>query len=364
MKKKGIIMLVAGIIIGNLVIAISISIVIYVCAGLYSVSAQPYQVTEETIRIQGQDLKNANAYQRNASVRIFLVENQLYYYVRSWPGSLGKRSEFDGMLCSIEEGEIVPSQKLGAPMGIDGQFYYYESDDRLFSYDVVSGEKKEILQLGSKYFSGNYYLDDNGIFRIIADEDVGLCYLIEDGIITGTEEGKTWGEYRLGTQVYSLKSKSSTDHELYCQGRDITDQLARGNERVLLPYQDGLLLINGGYGNLLYFIDADGKITSIFPEFPCMCSTSSINFYDNYIFLSFKRWKSYDKSGLGLNSYENDTLEGTYRIDMTDGTIQKISDEIYNGMFIFDDSGIFCTNRYGDICKIDFDGNLLISIVD
>ena len=360
MRRKSILRIVGNIAV--CVLAVILAAVVHICVGVFFVSVQPYQVTNETIKIQGQALKNANAFQHNADVMIIPVENQLYYYVRSWPGSLGKRSRFDGRLCAIEQGEILPIQKMEFLSGADEQFFYYETGDCLFCYDVVNREAKEILPL-KEYFSGDYFLDENGTFKIIPDDDVGLCYLIEDGIIVGVEEGKNWGQYLLGEKVYSLKRESSSDSELYCQGEDISNQLGNGNYRALIPFQDGLILINDGYGNLLYYINADG-IQAIFPEFPCMCSESSVNFYENYVFVSFKRWESYDESGLGLSSFENDTLEGTYRIDMTDRSIKKISDSIYNGMFIFDDSGIFCTNSSGDICKIDFAGNSLIQIVD
>ena len=124
------------------------------------------------------------------------------------------------------------------------------------------------------------------------------------------------------------------------------------------------MLINDGYGNLIYYIQEDGQILDVFPEFMCFSSESSINFYEHYIFVSFMRWEGWDESGLGIKRFEDDQLAGTYRIDIRDFSIEKISDKIYSGMYIFDDSGIYTCDRDGNISKISFSGDELQLIVD
>ena len=166
-------------------------------------------------------------------------------------------------------------------------------------------------------------------------------------------------QYILGGKQYSVKKR-----RVYCNGEDISDQFGDASFRAIIPYQEGLLLINDGYGNLLYYIQEDGQITDVFPEFKCFCSESSINFYEHYIFVSLLRWEDWDESGLGIKRFEDDQLAGTYRIDIRDFSIVKISDKIYSGMYIFDGSGIYTCNREGDISKINFNGEELQLIVD
>ena len=350
-------------------IAIAVAIVVLVilviaaitlCVGLLRVSMEPYKVTDNTIGIKQTNIPNANRHQNNASVVLIPVDDQLYYYVRSWPGALGRRSKFDMFLCSIEQGKISRMEEIDFLFGTDGQFVYHQREDLLICYNIEKNEEWEILPLTEFHYV--YHLDDDGILRIIPDEDSNLCYWIKSGEIIAVTEEPPDVEYQLGEKTYRLSKKLSSKYKLYCQDEDISDQLATGKYRAIVPYLNGLLLINDGYGTPVYYINDLGEIRALFPEIPCMCATSSVNFYENYVFLSFKRWEGY--AGIGMSSYENDTLEGTYRIDMVDGTTEKISDQIYNGMFIFDDSGIFCTNRNGDIMKIDFDGNVLIPIVD
>ena len=113
---------------------------------------------------------------------------------------------------------------------------------------------------------------------------------------------------------------------------------------------------NEGQDGLLYFIDEEsGAVRELF-YVQCMASDSAVNTYGNYAFLSFTRWEKW--GDFGMLRFENDTLEGTYRIDICTGETVKISDRIYSGLYIFGDNAIYAVDRQNQIFLLDFDGNV------
>ena len=70
----------------------------------------------------------------------------------------------------------------------------------------------------------------------------------------------------------------------------------------------------------------------------------------------------YEKGAKGWSAmvgFENDNVKGTYRINLDDYSMEKISDMIFDGMFIFDDAGIFACDENNKVYKLDFDGNVI-----
>lgn len=110
--------------------------------------------------------------------------------------------------------------------------------------------------------------------------------------------------------------------------------------RCLLPAGDGLLVHNIDGGSL-YRIAPDHSVTPLF-EFPCMTCDTAIAIVGDDVYLSLKRYEGWGESGKGLRRYENDTLEGTWRISLTDFSAVKISDTIYNGLYCFGDVLLAC----------------------
>lgn len=320
---------------------------------------EPYSVTNEDIAVGFAPDLTANAYQHNAHVSMFSVGGKVYYYIGCWPGSFGERSKFDGKICRIEGGEIVPILDVDGCFGVDNTFAYCQKDDDIVAYNVVTEEIVKLLHCKKDhYYTATQDLDGTIQLKVWGDYDE--FYIIKNGaIVEGPNDAPCYVEYELNGKHYY------TDREtIYCQGIDMSDELSSANFRAIVPYRDGLLLMNEGYGKLLYYIQNDGTVQLLFPEFPCMCSTSSVNFYEDYIFLSFMRWEGYGDIQINLKAYDNDAVKGTYRIDMRDNSIIKISDETYNGMFILDDTSIFACNRNGDIHQLDFEGNIKQIIVD
>lgn len=330
----------------------------YVVGKYLDISQQPYHVSNTPVNLKSTVGENANNCQRNAHVEIFPVGETLYYYVRSWPWSLGTRSKFDKQVCTIVDGELNAVLELSDFFAADNRFIYGHHEEWLVAYDT---QQKRVLKLAA--LSENSYnssMESNGMLQIVERINGKRGYVIKDGVmVESASDIETSKTYVVNGMHYAIR-----DNKVFCNDTDISENFAYGSLRCLVPYQNGLLLLNDGQNNLLYYIDFDGQITSLFPEFAGMASTSSVNFYDNYIFVSFKRWESYDETGKALKSFENDAVEGTYRIDIRDNTILKISNNIYSGMYIYDGTCILACSREGDIHQLSFNGELMQVIVD
>ena len=79
---------------------------------------------------------------------------------------------------------------------------------------------------------------------------------------------------------------------------------------------------------------------------------------NNSIYLSFKRYEKFGKGNILLQRYENDQIEGTYRISLDDLSVEKISDRIFSGMFHFDQTTIWACDELKNIYQLDLDGNI------
>ena len=73
-----------------------------------------------------------------------------------------------------------------------------------------------------------------------------------------------------------------------------------------------------------------------------MTSDTAVAIVGDDVYISLKRYEGWGESGKGLRRYENDTLEGTWRISLTDFSAVKISDTIYNGLYCFGDVLLAC----------------------
>jgi len=131
-------------------------------------------------------------------------------------------------------------------------------------------------------------------------------------------------------------------------------------EKSMIPCENGLLIHNEQEGNLLYFIDEDGKLSQLFTV-DCMFSNSSVTVSGSDVYLSFERFKEH--GSFGMRKYDNDELEGTYRISLNDFSAEKLSSAYYDGMYIFDESGIYATAE-GSVYYLDHDANVIATILN
>lgn len=81
------------------------------------------------------------------------------------------------------------------------------------------------------------------------------------------------------------------------------------------------------------------------------------NVFEDKLYYYVERYEKYGI--LGMTRFENDEIEGTFIINLKDLSVEKVSDKIYNGLYIFDDTGIYACDDKCNIVKLDFDGKMV-----
>ena len=84
--------------------------------------------------------------------------------------------------------------------------------------------------------------------------------------------------------------------------------------------------------------------------------------HDGYLYVSCERlW--YDTFYLGPMTYSNTELDGTFRISLSNGSSEKISDTYYTKLYVFDDTGLYGITENCSVQKIGFDGSCEADII-
>lgn len=130
----------------------------------------------------------------------------------------------------------------------------------------------------------------------------------------------------------------------------------------LYPVEKGWLLHISTANTPLCFVSAIGGIEPVF-EYSCQHSISSFNYYGNYAYLSIKRYEKWDDMNYALLPFEDDSISGTYQIDLTDHTVRRINDNDYRGIFIFDEESIFVCDKNEGVYQLDTEGKLMETLV-
>ena len=106
---------------------------------------------------------------------------------------------------------------------------------------------------------------------------------------------------------------------------------------------------------ILSVIESRDKTKIVF-SCECIRSQTAMAVHDSLIYLSLKRFERIGRSGFGYSRFQNDEMEGTYIIDMTDLSVKKISNYIYSGLYNLDDTCLYGTDENGNIYQIGFNG--------
>lgn len=353
---------------GLLLCSITISLV---C--LFEEPLSNVYVTPDPVVISDPIFSPGNQLQPYASVRLTVANNRLYMYT-PMSSSVGAGT-YDGFLCVFDNGGLQKVKEF--PSNVlelyDGKLYYALSDDAtgtnsLICYQISSQEetsvvtyshrisKTESMRSGAK--GEMYYPSDNAAssYYHIQDGKVSETGPIEDKFVFGNKtytyiKGEVNGKY-----INKIVS-SSMDGEII---RDYQGSIGNGSCRII-PCSNGLLIHNAISPDMLYFIDGEsGDVIELFTV-DGERTLSTVNIYGEYVFISFARYKDYDQ--MWFSRYEYDTMEGTWRISLTDFTAEKLNSYIYNGLYIFDSSGIYACDDDCNIYKLDFDGNVIMTLL-
>ena len=326
--------------------------------GIFGLVRYMNRSSQQPVTVVQTQYHPANYKQRSSYVSMGIYHQNLYACIYR-----------DGALYVLTpDGFDYQARIEGINYGInDSGIYYSTTTDTgqtmIYLMDISSGERTHLIASDFSVgdYSNNYYYSEKGTLHIAADRGKTVYYAIDGKSVERSNEigesfhmnGCTYMlEGRLGDYQVVFLDQSGEYHSL-------EEEIPYGDKSII-PCDQGLLVHNEGQGDLLYLIEkASGEVIELFTV-ECMDSISAVNVHGDYAYLSFKR---YEKHGeIGMLSYENDTLEGTYRISLTDYSVEKISDDIYNGLFIFDDNGIYACNIDTEIYKLDFDGNRIMKI--
>ena len=250
-------------------------------------------------------------------------------------------------------------------MGIaNGYFYYREVEEEnykssIYSYNLNTKETTLILE---NVDYRDYFFSSEGFLYINCSRGETTYLEIDGDHITGVtvDHGE---EFLIGDTVYYLKSFKYGERNMQLYRREpggekeIVEGLSYGR-KLISPCKNGLLVHLYEEDDILYHIDEAGNVTKLF-SIESTFIDSSFNVYGDYAYVSVIRYRGFGNSGIGLARYENDELEGTYRINLDTFEVEKISDGIYQALYIFDSTGIYAADYSENIYKLDFDGNVI-----
>ena len=328
----------------------------------------PVTVTDKTVEITMEIENPANFKQHTAYVELMANDGKLYFY-RYPSNEFLMCDKYTQWLCVFENGTVRKIREFDiVPFFMLDGFYYYQEYDpdiestrsTIYCFDVKTESESRLFSTDS--VSSKYSFSSDGTVYFLEDDNFSMYREVRGDKIG--KINKMREEYTLKSGTYYVEGsvRGEQDVVVYNQSGEKKVLDIPYGKKSLIPCNNGLLVHNEGQGDLLYLIEGDsGKLTELF-TCECMVSESAVNVYQDQAFLSFKR---YEKHGeFGMLRFENDTLEGTYCIDLGSGQCEKISDKIYNGLYIFDDTGIYACDENSNIYKLDYDANVIDTLVE
>ncbi len=327
-------------------------------------------ITGELIEISSASYNPANNLQNSASVWMGTFDGKLYFSPR-WCAERKYRNKYYNYLACFEGDTIKRLFRIqDSILGISNNYIYYSSwldgvsgdvKERIYCYDFQN-DTEEIVCETNFLTSEHYFSEDNLLFLSLSSQE-GPYHLVNGTNISGDTSPPQ--SYILNGLSYSVYGTGDSTNIV------VTDEIANKYElkydtplgrQSLIPCKKGLLVHNEGEGNALYLIpDNSEEIVQLF-EIPCTKAISAVNVYDDWAYVSISRYY-YDEKSDSTVPFVNDHLAGTYRIDLSDYSVEKISDSIYNGLYIFDDSGIYACTEKLEIYRFDFSGKNVTRIL-
>ena len=292
-----------------------------------------------------------------------------YIQLGAHDGKLYMWNGWEHTLSCFEGGVFETIAKFdGSWIGIQNGYFYYKSakgDGKytVCSYSLENGEHISLTTIGS--ISGwDLYFTENALCIPENAEKASFRVICDSQVSEDTQQNET---YIIGEKAYVLEGKRE-EVILMCYSTDGSEEPVEVEVpyglKSMIPCENGLLIHNETNGDFLYFVEAEtGNVVELFTV-DCIYAYSAVNVHGGYVYLSFVRYTEFGPLGLSGKFDEDDALNGTYRISLEDYSVEKISDEIYNGLFIFDDTGIYACKRDYRVCKLDFDGTVLMELTE
>jgi len=264
----------------------------------------------------------------------------------------------------VRKGSVYKLLLPGNYLGTVGDYAYYtvfrtdESNpnrllEDLFSYCFESGESSLLTTVSAFSFDTSYaiwkndriYIPDDGSYHVLQDGRIVDCTLQQIG-------------YAYGDSIYYVKEADDGKHGLYQNSNGQEQLLLSGrNSLILLQTNAGLVVHREMCADVLYGIDEETGSLNLLYSIDGIDPKTAVNVWGDYVFLSFVRYEKVSESGKGYDRFINDTQSGTYRIDLRNGEILKISNGNFDGLHVFTQNVIYASDEDGRITKMDFEGN-------
>lgn len=327
-------------------------------SAMFSTSSQ-YHITDSDVTVCSNSHNSANQYQVNASVRLFAWNGQLYFF----PCGPNAKKQFYGELCVFEDKTVKSILDANWVYAVENGFIYYEEPNdtskqstKLKCYDIEAAKSIEVAVVDDLW-ANDAFIDETGVCYIPKDFRLSAYYVLKDGEIR--EQTKIPNQYSVGNKWFIIENGDLVCYHESGEKEVLINSVGIGKLSIV-PCNSGLLVMNNGATDLLYFISGDnGQISELF-TFEGFSTESAVNVHGEWVYVSFSRYKSLE--GCSISKFENDTMEGTYRINLSDRTAEKLSDTIYDGLYIFDDTGIYAC-KAGRIYKLDFNGDVIMTLL-
>lgn len=247
---------------------------------------------------------------------------------------------------------------------IDGWFYYKTTGSdfswELYAFNLDTCQTRYVTQLESNHRRDIFC--ENGDTLYVPTNTKRTSYLeISNSVMMGEVQQNE--SYQIGEYRYTLEGNMQEKELIRYSSEGVVfsyaDIIPYG-DKSMIPCQGGLLIHNEGQGDLLYYINgATGDSVELF-SVECISSTSAVNVRGDDVYLSLVRYVELGE--LGRKSDPKDEINGTYRISLINYSIEKLSSHVYTGLYIFNDSGIYASDRDGRVYLLDFDGQLVAEL--
>lgn len=207
---------------------------------------------------------------------------------------------------------------------------------------------------------------------IDSNKKVSISRIIKDNSRwrTKTQEGE---KIQIGDRYYYIRKSTKYDYprlyRLYVSdssGRESSvDDVSTREYMAIFPVPEGIIIF--GTSNItpqpiaLYYINSSGETDVIFSCSDTSVASFSIN--ERYAFISLRRYRYNPISLVRWQRYEDDDISGTFRISLEDFSVTKISEQVYEGMYIFDNEGVYACDEETNIWYFNNDGSGLTSII-
>ena len=365
----------------------SFLLIISLCVILVSCTGKSHSVNDVPVAVNSDGFSYSNSRQDCMGIKMQAIDGRLYIYMPG-PDAYIEPSVFVFEKNGVSQMENVlitswyKSLWNDQLVGFENGYMYidrhpakateraYPQKAELICYDLVTGDMTTLL-CTEDASSLDTAFDENGIFyasiyentsdkekqyRAIQGSQLLDCMVSKPDLRSGTV-AEVLEAYNGHTKILS---ESQLEHTLAAvQALGI-----KNNTCTLYPCASGWIIHTDRNSVPLWHVSFDGTVSKVF-EIESMTTSSCFNVYGDQAYLSFKRYKKWDdRTNYFLQPYANDTISGTYRIDLTDFAMTKISDASYRGIFIFDGTSILTVDVNYGVYQLDTNGglvNILIS---